>query len=319
MTKLAAILLAAAFFTATALHAAEFKLADGGTVKGEPVSFNEAGMVLKLDDGTFSPRVAWFKLAPEVLKEFLQNPKAKPFIEPLIEVPVEEKQKAKRAEIVVKPVPRLDRPSGVSFGTAVATPAGIVIALILFGANIFAGYEVAVFRNRSATLVCGVAAVAPVLGQLVFLVLPSVPREELNPAPVDAVPIDDNGLPNAPTPGIPDPGEHAPSGLSMAPESRNDGGDVSHRQEFKRGEFTFNRRFFETKFPGFFRLVPSESEKNLVMAIKAVRGEYVGRRIARITQNEMHLELRAGDASSEVMIPFVEILEIIVRHKDATE
>lgn len=318
MTKFAILLLAALSLVATGAGAAEFKLTDGTSVKGEPVSFNETGMVLKVDDGSFSPRVPWFKLAPEVLKEFLQNPKAKPFVEPLIEVPVEEKQKAKRAEIVIKPVPRLERPAGISFGTVLKTPAGFIIALILFAANIFAAYEIAVFRNRSATLVCGVSAVAPVLGQLVFLAMPSVPRPEHLPAPIEEAPAEDPAHPPAPTPGIPDPGAHSPSGLTMAPSADDgEGGDLNFRQEYKRGEFSFNRRFFESKFPGFFRLVPSDAEKNLVLAVKAVRGEYVGRRIARITPNEMHLQLQAGDVSSEVMIPFVEILEVIVRHKDA--
>ena len=96
MIKLAALLLAAFVFTAIHASAAEFKLADGGSIKGDPVDFNEAGMVLKLEDGTFAPRVAWFKFPPEVLKELVTNPKAKRFVEPLIEVPVEEKQKAKR-------------------------------------------------------------------------------------------------------------------------------------------------------------------------------------------------------------------------------
>lgn len=319
MTKLAAILLAAVFFTAAYVPAAEFKLTDGTTAKGEPISFSEAGMVLRLEDGSFSPRIAWFKLSPEVLKDLLQNPKAKPFLEPHVEVPVEEKQKAKRAEIVIKPVPRLERPTAVSMGSIIATPAGIVIALILFAANIFAAHEIAVFRNRASALVCGVSAVAPVIGQLVFLALPTLPREDLSIPVQNPEPAADGDVPPAPTPGVPDPAEHAPSGLAMAQEASEDGGDVNHRQEFKRGEFTFNRRFFEGKFPGFFRLVPGEAEKNLVMAIKAVRGEYVGRRIARVTQNEMHLQLQAGDASSEVMIPFVEILEVVVRHKQAAE
>ena len=86
---------------------------------------------------------------------------------------------------------------------------------------------------------------------------------------------------------------------------------------YTRGEFTFNRRFFETKFPGFFRVVPSEADKDLVMVIKAVRGEYVGKRISRISMNEMHIQLQSGNASAEVMVPFVEIQSVQIRHKDA--
>ena len=64
-------------------------------------------------------------------------------------------------------------------------------------------------------------------------------------------------------------------------------------------------------------MVPAEAEKDLVMVIKGVRGEYVGKRISRIATNEMHLQLQSGNASAEVMIPFVEIQSVQIRHKDA--
>ena len=64
-------------------------------------------------------------------------------------------------------------------------------------------------------------------------------------------------------------------------------------------------------------MVPSEAEKDLLLVIKAVRGEYIGRRISRISSNEMHLQLQSANASAEVMIPFVEIQSVQIRHKDA--
>src|SRR5260370_35531975 len=57
--------------------------------------------------------------------------------------------------------------------------------LILYLANIYAGYEISIFRNQPAALVAGVAAVAPVVGPIVFLCLPQrIPKgaeEELHP------------------------------------------------------------------------------------------------------------------------------------------
>jgi len=85
---------------------------------------------------------------------------------------------------------------------------------------------------------------------------------------------------------------------------------------FKRGEFSFNRRFFETKFAGFFRVVPSEAEKDLVLVFTAARGQFVGRRIMRITPNELYLQVFNNNASADEMIPFVEIAEVQIRHKD---
>ena len=86
---------------------------------------------------------------------------------------------------------------------------------------------------------------------------------------------------------------------------------------YQRGQFTFNRRFFETKFSGFFGVVRRDADRDMVLVIKSSRGEYVGQRISRIAANDLHLQVQRGHASEEVMIPFVEVQEIRLRHKDA--
>ena len=85
---------------------------------------------------------------------------------------------------------------------------------------------------------------------------------------------------------------------------------------FKKGEFTFNRRFFETKMPGFFRVVPSEADRDKVVVIRAVRGEFTGRRITNINQTELYLQVFKDSATADEMIPFSEILEVQLKHKD---
>ena len=55
----------------------------------------------------------------------------------------------------------------------------------------------------------------------------------------------------------------------------------------------------------------------MVLVIKSSRGEYTGQRISRIAANDLHLQVQRGHASEEVMIPFVEIREIRLKHKDA--
>jgi hypothetical protein len=86
---------------------------------------------------------------------------------------------------------------------------------------------------------------------------------------------------------------------------------------YQRGQFTFNRRFIETKFPGFFGVVRRDADRDMVLVIKSSRGEYFGQRISRIAANDLHLQVQRGHASEEVMIPFVEIKEIRLQHKDA--
>jgi hypothetical protein len=61
------------------------------------------------------------------------------------------------------------------------------------------------------------------------------------------------------------------------------GAAVPPPQVFQRGAFTFNRRFFETKFVNFFGSNRRDAEKDMVLLIKAGRGTYVAQRITRIT------------------------------------
>src|SRR5437773_8345943 len=82
---------------------------------------------------------------------------------------------------------------------------------------------------------------------------------------------------------------------------------------FQRGQFTFNRRFFETKFPGFFGVIRRDADKDMVLFVRSARGQFVGQRISRIAANDLHLEVHKGHASEEVMIPFTEIQEIQLR------
>ena len=85
---------------------------------------------------------------------------------------------------------------------------------------------------------------------------------------------------------------------------------------YARGQFTFNRRFFETKFAGFLKMVPGEAERDKVIQIKSARGEYTGQRLAKVEPNELFLQIRKGTATEDVMIPFSEIYEVTVKHKD---
>ena len=79
----------------------------------------------------------------------------------------------------------------------------------------------------------------------------------------------------------------------------------------------FNRRFFETKLAGFLRMVPSDAEKDLIVVIKSARGEFIGNRISKLLPNELVLQFLKSNASSDITVPFTEIQEVQVRHKDS--
>jgi ribosomal protein S18 acetylase RimI-like enzyme len=91
-------------------------------------------------------------------------------------------------------------------------------------------------------------------------------------------------------------------------------GNPVYNQVYTRANTTFERRFFETKFTGFFRLVPSDQEKDLVIAVKTAKQEILGVRISRISATEVHFQTKQG---AEVGVPFGEIAEVAVKPKSA--
>ena len=291
-------------------RAEDFVLTNGDVYKGQAASYGEEGLIVRQDIGVFSQRVHWIKLSQETLKRLAQNPKIAPFAEPFIELPMDTAPKKAVKEIKIKPVQRPERVTEKpTFIAALSTPVGLAILGFLFLGNLYAAYEIALYRSRPFALVCSVSAILPFVGPILFLATPSAgavvienPEEE-SPAAAEATnPLAATGAKN--------------SGLSVAgahDKGASAGGDATPKV-YKKGEITFNRRWFETTFTGFFRVIPSEAEKNLVLVVKCGRNEYVAKRITRISMTELHLQLLSG---GEVSANFDEIHEVQVRHKDA--
>ncbi|MBC8096821.1 MAG: hypothetical protein H7Y43_13515 [Akkermansiaceae bacterium] len=305
-------------------RAETFTLTDGQTIVGEliPGSADETGVQVKVEEGKYE-RVPWGGFSQEKLKEFSQdqkNRKLAQFSEPFIEVSQEDRMQKTAVEI--KPVTRLERPAAQSLiGALFSSSVGIFLMLAMYAANIFAGYEVAVFRGQPKILVCGVAAVLPVIGPIIFL---SIPTRMAKPEEQEFIV---ESAEAAPSYSVPNPEAEqaaaeaaaaaaAPGGLHLA-QTQSSAAALPPTQTFQRGAFTFNRRFIETKFSGFFGAVKRADNRDLVLLVKAARGTYVAQRITRITGNDMHLEVHKGPASEEVMVPFSEIQEIQLKHKDA--
>src|SRR5437667_11736950 len=138
--------------------AEEFKLANGNLLRGELASADEDGLVVKLEVGGFSKREPWINFSQETLKELTKDPKVAPLVEPFIELEPEQiKARERQKEIVVKPVSnRMERPSAKSgLVAAFITPLVLVILAVLMLANLYAAFEVAVFRRQLVAIVCG--------------------------------------------------------------------------------------------------------------------------------------------------------------------
>ena len=310
-------------------RADSYKLTTGETMEGEVLiaTGNDQGVQIKVGEGDYQ-RVPWTSFSQEDLRNFNKNQRMQPFVEPFIEISQEEK--IKKTEVNIKEAPLLERPARQSLlGALSSSTLGILVLLVLYGANVYAAYEVALFRAQPPGLVCGLAAI-PFLGLLSPIVFVSMPtripksaaeiREEAAAAVSATEPISPAGAPGALAPTdelnpMRGQAEH-PAGLRLA-EAAHGKPTVPDPVTFQRGQFTFNRRFIETKFPGFFGVVRREADRDMVLTIKTSRGEYIGQRISRIAANDMHLEIQRGASTEEVLIPFQEIQQIQLKHKDA--
>jgi hypothetical protein len=256
------------------------------------------------------------------LKQLAQNPKIDPFVAPFI-MPAQPEH-APKPEVKIQDVPRLDRSSPPSlFGGLFSSLVGLMALLLIYAANIYAGYEIALFRARPAVVVMGVAAALPIVGPVVFLLMPSLR--------VRAVPVVEAAPAETPAEGAPAesaphrfmvPGVQAEEEIHIVTGSWESGAppappEHSQTEIFQRGQFMFNRRFFETKFSGFFGIVRREADKDKVLQVKSAHALFVAERITRITANEVHFEVLRGDSRQEVMVPFAEILEVKLKHKNA--
>ena len=298
-----------------------FHLTDGRTVTGDVVSMDDTGIVLKLPDGSYADRILWAKVSQADLKNLQQDPKVAEYVGPFIEEAPDDKNK--RTEVEIKDWPRLVRPTGHSvIGALFTSSLGLFTLLVLYAGNLYAAYEISIFRAQPVGLVCGVAAVAPVIGPIVFLSMPpklkkkgpewETPAEpHIEPAIAAAIAAEQAG--NAP---IIDPDHPEAQAYAQAPAAPA-APALPPTKTFVRGQFTFNRRFFETQLPAYFAVVRPEAERDKVLTVKSARGLFVVQRISRLSANDLTLQVHKGQASEDIVIPFVEIQEVQLKHKDA--
>ena len=283
-----------------------FKLTDGATIVGRLVAPQDKHVQVALETGGTTPtytNIQWARLSQETLGQLATNANqnvariARIFLDP----PPQQRSATSSKRIAIKPPPRLDRPQGGSF---FASPVMLALLFLIYVGNIYAGWEIGIYRHWPAAMVAVVAAVVPIIGPAIFLAMPThrAHQEEVveYTAPLEEAPA--AVVEEAPTA----PVEAAPA-RPTAPQA----------VVYPRGQFTFNRRFFETKFAGFLKMVPGEAERDKVIYIKSARGEYTGQRLSKIEPNELFLQVRKGTATEDVMIPFSEIYEVQIKPRES--
>ena len=277
-------------------------LTDGSTVQGELLKHDDNGMQLRI--GETYTNIAWARLAQEALKQLANDPKIKAQVEPFIEPEIS--QRAPKPEIKINPVMRLDLPENPSIlGGLLKSSVGKFIFFVLFLANLFAAYEISIVKARPAAQVVGIAAVLPIIGPVIFLILPMLERtvvEEHVDMPAPAGTQGATAQAAAANPGL-DIGEAS----WKQPEEKK-----TEAQIYARGKFTFNKRFVETKFADFVG-APKGLATKFSMEVKSGAAHFAVEHIAQVGATEAIFET----ASGQVTVPFADILEIKLNPKPA--
>ncbi|MCX6904980.1 MAG: hypothetical protein NTW03_16175 [Verrucomicrobia bacterium] len=280
---------------------------DGQKVMARPVAYKDTHIQLAFQGGG-TTNVPWGHLSQASLRSLLPLKYYGAFAAPFIDVPPQEPPP--KPKITIQEVTRMDRPSR---GGLTASPVMYLVFFLLYVANIYAGYEIAQYRQRPPVLVCCLSAIGPVMVPIIFLSMPEAGTQQ---AMAEEAPIE--GTPEEVAPGETTAAETAPApDEAAAPTEEVAAIPEQPETVYHRGQFTFNRRFFETKLAGFLKVVPGEAEMGMVVAIKSARGNYAGPRLTRLSPNELTLHVVKAGASQDVVIPFGEISEVKIRHQNA--
>ena len=305
------------------LPAAEtYGLADGTAVTGEIGTVNVSGVKIRVSDEKTTDIILWTQFSQAGLQTLAKNPKIRPMVEPFMELPPVERVHSPD-NIRIQEVKHLERPARQSLlGALVASSVGKFLLFLIYLANLYAAFEVAACRARPLPVVMGLSAVLPYVGPAIFYFLPTLqqPEQTLSEYAAEAqapgAPAETPADPNTPAP-APAAAE-APhlEGIQILAVSAA-ASQAPADQVFKRGQFTFNRRFIETKFAGFITPVRSEADQKLDFFVKLPQGVFLVQRISNLGLNDLRFEILQDDQPQEILAPFADILEITIKAKTA--
>lgn len=285
-----------------------FSLSDGTPLSGDIVKFDDLGVMIHTTADSYT-NIEWPRLSQDTLKQLSDNPKYKPFATPFINPVVSPKP-----PVPVKPVNRIvlsEHPS--ILGGIFSSSLGLFILLVIYGANLYAAFEVAVVRGRPVGLVIGVSAVLPIAGPIIFLSQPVKTASLEEPPPAEeAAP----GAPGAPAPGAtpsaPAPGQEDIQIVSASWQGTQAEEKKPQPQVYSRGKFTLNKRFIETRFSGFIG-EPKGDAKTYSMGIKTLKSTIAVECIKQVAATEAIVETPNG----QLTVPFADIQEIVLTPKPA--
>lgn len=306
MRKILSILALCLAFAALKVSAdtATYTLVDGGSVTADVVKYDDYGVMLHVPTGDTYTNVPWGMFSQDALSQFAGDARIKPLVQPFILPPPP--ANAQASQISIMPVKKIDYPEHPSLIVGMLTsPLGILLLLVLYGANLYAGFEIALMKARAPAQVMGLSAVLPVIGPVIFLIKPmqeNVSPEEQAAAAEQVFPA----------------GEQTPEQIQIVEASwKEDSSKPKEKklepQIFARGKFTFNKRFVETKFSSFMGDGKSGDAAKYTMELKTLKDTLAVERIMQVAATEVILETRNG----QVAVALGDISEIKLNPKTA--
>ncbi len=312
----------------------EISLLNGDILKGEVSDVDQDGIVVRVDVGGFSKRVNWMQLSQESLKKIkslgeLDKKRygirvnnrwfgADHFVNPFIE-PEDWQMEQSTYPTGVSSMPELNTPSTAEVNSKLAaygSPGGTGFLVAVAIGSLVAGLGVAAFKESNVALAGVISFALPIVGPLLLLAKPKVEYEYEDDGDDE---YEYEGEAEAPAGAVMgDTGGSAVAG--MLPEAKKMSFAQSgpkkqtstNEQSWDRDDTRFDRSFFQNNFPNYFKVVLGATERNMVLAIKTGKREYVGQRIKRISGADLHMELLSG---KEQKISFSEIGSVDLRPK----
>ncbi|MFT4690279.1 MAG: hypothetical protein ACJASX_001124 [Limisphaerales bacterium] len=337
---------------------------------GKLFSVKSGTIMLRKPSGSLGKRIPLAKLDQKTLKMLEKLPKAKRYVEFLINrpkpkgggpadsLPTPKKGKLDPptfTEVENKPeIPEVGGLLGALFGTG----PGWFLILVIYGANIFAGYAVGMYRRWNKYMVPGISAAVPIITPIVFMCMKprKVEKKETvlgkGGADDDGKPAKKKGVavaakpqakkvvtarpaaaaakkvagrqvaPAAPAKLAAPPMKGgpiavaapvAPAPAAAAPAAAA-GPATIEAASYTRGEVNINKRFIESTFAPFFKLVPDEPFRSAWMCFITTRGEFWAKRIPKISQTDVTIQCpQEGGGSKDHVAQIADIQEIHVR------
>lgn len=294
-----------AALTAHVFAAETYTLTDGSSLSGDIVKFDDHDAMIHTTADAYT-NIDWPRFSQDSLKQLSANPKYRAYAAPFLDAVAPAKPSVTASEPTRMTSPEQLHPSiiGGIFGSSL----GLFILLVIYAANLYAAFEVAVVRGKPPAMVIGVAAVLPIAGPIIFLSQPVKMESVEETVPVEPMP----GEPVPPAPGTPPAPGQEDIQIVAASWQGSQEEKKPQPQVFSRGKFTFNKRFIETKFAGFIG-EPKGEAKTYSMSIKTLKETINVECIKQVGQTEAIVETPHG----QLTVGFGDIQEIILIPKPA--